>query len=95
MMPFHSWSVPGRKPGTSTNVSTGMLNASQVRTNRAAFSDASMSRVPANCIGWFATTPTGRPSTRPKPTTMFGANIGCTSRKSSSSTTASMTVCMS
>ena len=43
-MPFHSWSVPGRKPGTSTKVSTGMLNASQVRTNRAAFSEASMSR---------------------------------------------------
>ena len=40
MMPSHSWSVPGRKPGTSTNVSTGTLNASQVRTKRAAFSDA-------------------------------------------------------
>jgi hypothetical protein len=26
MMPFHSWSVPGRKPGTSTKVSTGTLN---------------------------------------------------------------------
>ena len=39
MMPFHSWSVPGRKPGTSTKVSTGTLKASQVRTNRAAFSD--------------------------------------------------------
>ena len=47
MMPFHSWSVPGRKPGTSTNVSTGMLNASQVRTKRAAFSAALMSSVPA------------------------------------------------
>ncbi len=47
MMPFHSWSVPGRKPGTSTKVSTGTLNASQVRTKRAAFSEASMSRVPA------------------------------------------------
>ena len=50
-----------------------MENASHVRTNRAAFSLASMSRVPANCIGWLATTPTGEPSTRPKPTTMFGA----------------------
>ncbi len=65
MMPFHSWSVPGRKPGTSTKVSTGMLKASQVRTNRAAFSLASMSRVPANWVGWLATTPTGRPSMRP------------------------------
>ena len=94
-MPFHSWSVPGRKPGTSTNVSTGMLNASQNRTKRAAFSEASMSRVPANCIGWLATTPTGCPSTRPKPTMMFGANSACTSRNSSSSTVAVMTSCMS
>ncbi|CAB4932332.1 unannotated protein [freshwater metagenome] len=74
MMPSHSWSVPGRKPGTSTRVMTGMLNASQVRTNLAAFSDAEMSRVPANCIGWFATTPTECPSTRPNPQMMFGAN---------------------
>ncbi len=94
-MPFHSWSVPGRKPGTSTKVSTGMLNASQVRTNRAAFSEASMSRVPANCIGWLATTPTERPSTRPKPITMFGANSGCTSRNSSSSRIAVIASCMS
>ena len=95
MMPFHSWSVPGRKPGTSTKVSTGTLNASQVRTKRAAFSEASMSRVPANCIGWLATTPTGRPSTRPKPISRFGANSGWTSRNSPSSTTDSITVCMS
>ena len=54
-----------------------------------------MSRVPANCIGWFATTPTGRPSTRPKPTIMFGANSVCTSRNSPSSSTASIAVCMS
>jgi hypothetical protein len=71
------------------------LNASQVRTNRAAFSDASMSSVPASCSGWLATTPTLRPSTRPKPITMLGANSGCTSRKSPSSTTASTTVRMS
>src|SRR5262249_47108220 len=38
MIPPYSWSVPGRKPGTSTNVTSGMLNASQVRTKRAAFS---------------------------------------------------------
>src|SRR5579864_1216345 len=37
MMPPYSWSVPGRKPGTSTKVINEMLNASQVRTNRAAF----------------------------------------------------------
>ena len=50
------------------------MNASQVRTNRAAFSLASMSRQPARCIGWLATTPTGAPATRPKPTTMLRAN---------------------
>ena len=50
MMPSHSWPVPGRKPGTSTKVSTGMLKASQVRTKRAAFSEAAMSRLPAKCM---------------------------------------------
>ena len=34
--PF-TWSVPGRKPGTSTKVRIGMLNASKKRTNRAAY----------------------------------------------------------
>ena len=72
-----------------------MLNASQVRTNRAAFSEASMSRQPARCIGWLATTPTDAPSTRPKPTTMFGANPACTSRNSPSSSTWVITSCMS
>ena len=73
----------------------GTENASHVRTNRAAFSEASMSRVPANCIGWLATTPTGAPSTRPKPTMMLGANASCTSRKVPSSSTVSITACMS
>jgi hypothetical protein len=36
----------------------GTLKASQVRTNRAAFSEASMSRQPANWVGWLATMPT-------------------------------------
>src|SRR4051812_12013995 len=51
MMPPYSWSVPGRKPGTSTNVTRGTLNASHVRTKRAAFSDASMSSDPASTCG--------------------------------------------
>ena len=42
-----------------------------------------MSSVPAKCSGWLATTPTGRPSTRPKPTTMFGAYSAWISRNSS------------
>ena len=54
-----------------------------------------MSRQPANCIGWLATMPTGWPSTRPKPVMMFGANSACVSRNSPSSSTCSMTVCMS
>jgi hypothetical protein len=49
MIPPHSCAVPGRKPGTSTNVTSGMLNASQVRTKRAALFDASMSSTPASC----------------------------------------------
>src|SRR2546430_386850 len=32
--------------------------------------------------------PTGRPPSRPKPTTMFGANVACTSKKYRSSSTA-------
>src|SRR4029079_17055008 len=47
MIPPHSCSVPGRKPGTSTNVTSGMLNASHVRTKRAPFTDESMSSTPA------------------------------------------------
>ena len=50
-----------------------MLKESQNRTNRAAFSLAAMSKVPANWLGWLATTPTLRPFTRPKPVMMFGA----------------------
>ena len=36
-----------------------MLNASHVRTKRAAFSDDSMSSTPASIIGWLPTMPTG------------------------------------
>eukprot|EP00325_Prymnesiales_sp_UTEX-LB-985_P025083 CAMPEP_0174726150 /NCGR_PEP_ID=MMETSP1094-20130205/47120_1 /TAXON_ID=156173 /ORGANISM="Chrysochromulina brevifilum, Strain UTEX LB 985" /LENGTH=58 /DNA_ID=CAMNT_0015927673 /DNA_START=931 /DNA_END=1105 /DNA_ORIENTATION=- len=46
---------PGRKPGTSTNVSNGILNASHVRTNRAALVAASISKQPASSFGWLAT----------------------------------------
>ncbi len=51
MIPPHSCAVPGKNPGTSTNVSSGMLKQSQKRTKRAAFTDASMSRQPARCAG--------------------------------------------
>jgi len=48
---------PGRKPGTSTKVSSGMLKASQKRTKRAPLIEELMSRQPARIAGWFATTP--------------------------------------
>ena len=95
MIPPYSWSVPGRKPGTSTKVTSGTLNASHVRTKRAAFSDASMSSVPASTCGWLPTMPTTWPSMRANPHTMFIAQSGKTSKKSPSSTTSAMTFFMS
>ena len=56
-----------------------MLNASQVRTKRAALTLASMSSTPALLAGWLATIPTARPSSRAKPQTMFGAKSSWTS----------------
>ena len=79
MIPPYSWSVPGMKPGTSTNAMIGTLNASQVRTNRAAFSDESMSSTPARCAGWLPTMPTGRPAIFAKPTVTDIAQLAFTS----------------
>ena len=73
MMPFHSCAVPGRNPGTSTNVTIGSPNASQVRTKRAALTDESMSSTPASACGWLPTMPTAWPPRRAKPHTMFSA----------------------
>src|SRR5205807_685962 len=87
--------VPGKNPGTSSNVTSGMLKQSQNRTNRAPFSDALMSRHPARWAGWFGTIPTGRPPSRPKPTTMFGAKAAWTSKKYRSSSTVRTIACMS
>ena len=39
MIPFFSCATPGMKPGTSTRVTIGMLNASQKRMKRVALSD--------------------------------------------------------
>ena len=72
-----------------------MLNASQVRTKRAAFADESMSSTPASAFGWLPTMPTLQPPSRAKPQTMFSAYRGWISRKSPSSTTASITRLMS
>ena len=54
----------------STTNTNGTLKESQNRTNRAALSEASLSIAPDMYIGWLATTPTGRPSTRAKPVMM-------------------------
>ena len=95
IMPPYSWSTPGRNPGTSTKVTIGMLNASQVRTKRAAFSLLSMSSTPANTIGWLPTTPTAWPFKREKPHTMLFAQCGKYSKNSPSSMTSAMTFFMS
>src|SRR5947208_842105 len=95
MIPPYSCAVPGRKPGTSTNVTSGMLKASQKRTKRAALTEALMSSAPAITFGWLATTPTGCPSRRAKPTTMFIAKYCWTSKKSPLSTTIRTTSLMS
>ena len=50
-----------------------MPNASHIRTNRDAFSALSESRQPPLRSGLLATTPTVRPASRPRPTTMLGA----------------------
>ena len=61
-------------PGTSMNVTSGMLKASQNRTNRAAFTEALMSSTPARKSGWFAND-THRPAPQcgACPTMMFRA----------------------
>ena len=51
MIPPYSWSTPGKNPGTSTSVSKGILNASHVRTKRAAFDEDSISNTPASTSG--------------------------------------------
>ena len=65
-----------------------MLKQSQKRMNRAALVDAPMSSTPASTAGWLATTPTERPPSRAKPTTMLSAKPRWTSRNAPSSTTA-------
>src|SRR5678816_1850014 len=51
MMPPCSCETPGKNPGTSSNVTSGILKASQNRMNRAPFKDALMSSTPASMAG--------------------------------------------
>ena len=64
MMPWRSTWVPIMKPGTSARKTSGMLNALQVQMKRAALSDESTNSTPPRCLGWLATIPTARPSSR-------------------------------
>src|SRR5215510_11061038 len=86
MMPPYSCCVPGRKPGTSSNVISGMLKASQKRTKRAPFTEALISSVPARQAGWLATTPTLRPLSRAKLTQLLFTHCTETADKSPCST---------
>src|SRR5678816_3460156 len=95
MMPPNSCLVPGRNPGTSSNTTSGMLNASQNLTKRAPLSDASMSSVPASTAGWFATSPTVLPSSRANPTTRLRAYSSCSTTNRPSSTTMRISSVMS
>jgi hypothetical protein len=51
MIPPCSCSTPGKKPGTSTSVKRGILNASQNLTNLEALIDELISNTPASSIG--------------------------------------------
>ena len=75
IMAFHSWSVPGKNPGTSSNTKSGILNESQNLTKRAAFVEELMSNTPAKNAGWLATIPMLLPANRAKPTTIFSAKF--------------------
>ena len=92
IMPRHSRSRPGSKPGVSTNVTIGRLKASHVATNRAALRDASMSSVPARCMRLVRDDADrrGRRAIR-SPVTRFGAYRGRSSRNESASSTSSTT----
>ncbi len=95
MIPPYSCSVPGRNPGTSTNVRIGMLNASQNRTNRDAFSDASMSSVPGDHLRLVRDDPDRAPVEAGEADDDVIAHSGKISRNSPSSTTRRITSCMS
>ena len=63
-----------------------MLKASQRLMKRAALSAESLSRIPASCLGWLATIPTGWPPKRAKQVISVLANFGLMSNHSPSST---------
>ena len=68
---------------------------SQIRTNLAALSAASMSMHPAFCADWFATIPTGQPPILANRVIIFMAYFGLISTALPSSIRHSITLCMS
>src|SRR3954469_665678 len=95
MMPWRSAAAPTMKPGTSARNTSGTLNASHRLMNRVHLSAESTNSTPPSCAGLLATTPTGVPSRRPKPTITSGAYSGLISKNDSASTMPSMSSCMS
>ncbi len=85
----------GQEAGHVQEGDQGMLKASHICTNRAAFSLAWMSSTPARVRGWLATIPTTWPSRRASAHTMLRAQCSWTSRYSPSSTISPMTAVMS
>ncbi len=72
-----------------------MLNASHSQMNRAHLSAESTNSTPPRTAELLATTPTGRPSSRPNPITTSAANSGLISKNESASTRPSITSCTS
>jgi hypothetical protein len=95
MIPWRSTCVPIMKPGTSARNTRGTLKASQHHTKRAALSAESTNSTPPRWSGWFATTPTGLPSSSANPVMISRAKSGFTSKNVSASTSPAITSCMS
>src|SRR5436190_13069850 len=85
MIPWRSTFEPIMNPGTSARKISGMLKASHSQTNRATLSEESTNRTPPRWAGWFATTPTTSPFSRPSPVRTSLANSGLISKNESSS----------
>ena len=83
------------KPGTSIRNTSGMPNASQRLTKRAALSAESLSRMPPSWRGWLATMPTGRPPMRARQVMIVFAHWRLRSKNSPSSTILRITSYMS
>ncbi len=72
-----------------------MLKASHSQMKRAALSAESTKSTPPLCLGWLATTPTGRPSMRAKPVISSWAKSFFTSNQLPSSISSVISAYMS